>query len=750
VGQGIEHRAKWKPESSKSDKFLPRACELSDKRCMGLNWQALSELKSQFDLNVEWLAARDAAMAQAMSEHQAAQEYLVSSDGLRLQLARRSENGIEVLPNPVPPMAARDIARKLYTNGRCTEPVMIAGLDHGWLWQTLYQLECETPRTPGHRPPLYFLTRDIERLWLLMHVHDWSGLLSDQRVRLFVGADPVEQCFGSMIEHPHIPWAKLCVTIDPGIWQCHSSLRQAQAGGGTAAASVDSLWQQAHQHANQRMQQLHRQIEALYAGTDVKAQIRRVRGEKLRVLGITSYFTTFLKHSMGDWLEALQSLGHETQMCIEQADHEIANSITIAEQIVQFRPDLIVMIDHYRAEMTGLPKQVPCVMWVQDNLPNIFSAKAGAAQGPRDYCLGFGRLHLRDACGYPEKRFMPAQVGVNETRFAPMELSPTDLNDYGCDVSFVSHASTPATVLLTDQLNRADAAGKKLLIDIFEQMRAVYDSGRAITHARIIQDMVQKSLVLLRVQLDTPTRQMLLDFFTQRINNALFRHQSLTWAADLDINLHLWGRGWDQHPRFARYAREVACNQTQLRAIYQASKINLQITPTGAVHQRLLDGLAAGGFFLMRYCPGDVVEQLYRQLFEWCHANDVSNNDELRSRATTQVQELLAQVKSLLGIDPFELSGGFIDVLRLAADGQYIRSAASIWPEYDQVSFGSAQQLRERVDFFLKHPDQRTQITHAMREPVIARFSYRSISQCLLDFIADDMQRNLIPQEAAA
>jgi hypothetical protein len=709
---------------------------------MGVNWQALSARSRQFHSNLDAIGVRDPAMAQAVAGYQPVNEYVGWLDAHRLQLGRKNGDRVDTLPNPVPPAAAREIAGKLYPGGRCTEPAMVAGLDHGWLWQTLYQLECDTPRTPGHRPPLYLLARDIERLWVLMHVHDWTRLLADPRVRLFIGPDAVQQCHRNMLDNPHVPWAKLCVTIDPALWQPGS--------GGTIPPSVDSLWQSAHQAANQRMRQLSRQIEAMYAGTEVKAQIRRLRGERLRVMGITSFFTTFLKHSMGDWLEAMAALGHETQMVIEQADHEIANSIYVAEAIVKFRPDLILMIDHYRAEMTGLPQQIPCVMWVQDSLPNIFSAKAGAAQGPRDYCLGFGRLNLRDAFGYPQQRFMPAQVGVNEQRFAPAQLTREQLDAYTCDASFVSHASTPATVLLTEQLNRADPGGRKLLIDIFEQMRSVYDSGRAIAHARLIQQMIERSLLTLRAQLDTPTRQMLFDFFTQRINNALFRHQALTWAADLDINLHLWGRGWESYPRFSRYARGVACNQSQLSAIYQASRINLQITPNGAVHQRLLDGLAANGFFLLRYCPGDVVEQVYRQLFDWCQANGVEHDDDLRRRAEPPVRERLATIKALLGIDPFELSRSFMDVLRLAADGQYIRSASSIWPEYDQISFGSAPKLRERIEFFLQHPELRTQLASSMRRTAISRFSYRTTSQRLLDFIAADLEANLVRQEAAA
>jgi hypothetical protein len=703
---------------------------------MGLNWLDVSSSTTQFQANLAALRTRDAALADRIAQHRPACEYAFIADPLRLQLGIKSNSGISALPNPVPQTSAKDVARKLYPANQCTEPVMIAGLDHGWLWDAIYALECNTPRTPGHRPPLYFLARDVERLWLLMHVKDWTALLADARVRLFVGADAVEQCRQNMIANCYVPWAKLCVTVDPQLWP--------------AGVTVDSLWQSAHDAANARMQTLNRQIETMYVGFDTKSIVRRLRGQSMTILGITSLYTTFLKYSMSDWLDSMDALGHETRLVMEDADHEITNPVYFAEAIVDFKPDLILMLDHYRGEITGLPRQVPCVMWVQDHLPNIFSAKAGAAQGPRDYCLGFGRLNLRDSYGYPEKRFMPAQVGVNEIRFAPRTPSQPDLDAHGCDVSFVSHASAPATSLLTEQLNRADPQGRKLLIDVFEQMRAIYDASGMITQPLHIREMLEAATVRHRVQYDDSVKRAILDFFTNRVNNALFRHQSITWLADMGINLHLYGKGWENHPRFAKYARGVACNQTQLCTIYQASKINMQITPFGAVHQRLIEGLSAGGFFLLRYCPGDVIERIYEQLYTLTRINGFETDEELRMSANPQIQQLVSEATQLAGVDVFNIGYSLIDVLKLSADGNYIRSAGTVWgDDFDRVAYSSASELQQKVTHFLTSEHERQTISRSMRQVVLDRFTYRRISQNLIEFIAEDLAAET-PRAAAA
>ena len=85
-----------------------------------------------------------------------------------------------------------------------------------------------------------------------------------------------------------------------------------------------------------------------------------------------------------------------------------------------------------------------------------------------------------------------------------------------------------------------------------------------------------------------------------RVNNLLFRHQSLRRSLlDMDIDLRLYGRGWENNPTFAKFARGVADHRGELPLIYQASRINLQVSPLGSLHQRVMEGLASGGFFLL-------------------------------------------------------------------------------------------------------------------------------------------------------
>jgi spore maturation protein CgeB len=92
----------------------------------------------------------------------------------------------------------------------------------------------------------------------------------------------------------------------------------------------------------------------------------------------------------------------------------------------------------------------------------------------------------------------------------------------------------------------------------------------------------------------------------------------------------------------------------------------------------------------------------------------------------------------------------FLEELRGSAQGGYIRSAGTIWGEdYDAVSYGSADELKQKVTDYLKDGHERRRISKSMRAVVLARFSYAATTRRLLSFMAEELAgRNR--QKAAA
>ena len=533
----------------------------------------------------------------------------------------------------------------------------------------------------------------------------------------------------------------MSVTVDQRVWSNGQSLD-------SALASIGKSWEQRYAALLPQL----RDIEVRFDPHDWAARVRG--GKPLRILGITSRFTTFLQYSMRDWADSFRSLGHDVQVLIESADHEQMHPLIIAAAAASTRPDLILLIDHFRAECVGLPQGCPAVMWVQDRLPNIFNASAGARQHQADYVLGQGRTECVHSFGYPPNRFMSSMIGTNPQRFirsasgdvitgdvtrggiTPRDITPCDITP--CDVSFVSHCSLSAEAIIAAEIARANSPeAARLLTAVFDQLKAIYDAGQSITQPYRIEAIINQSL------LDTATRvsdpQPLLDLFTHRINNALYRHQAIGWVAEMGVNLRLYGRGWESHPTFSRFACGVADNESQLADIYRASAINLQITPFGAAHQRLFDGLAAGGFFLMRRTHGDRYDQIQRDVWQRCSELRITNDQQLLA---CDDEQLLNWIRELDEVDGKPILGrgyDYVSELAVTAREGFIRSAGTIWPEFEAASFDDKNELQQKIRSFLAAPDERQQLVDEMSRRVMDELTYKAISQRLLNFIADDL-----------
>ena len=393
---------------------------ITTQAAQGLHWQHLCLLSGQLEANCEALATRMPELAARVMAFSSVADWMLAIKGNQILIADLSDGVIRMRPCMLSAMAANQTLERIYPDRHYTEPLLVAGVDQGWLWEQAYSMPVSTPALPGHRPPLYFMAQEMEDFWIALHLHDWRELLADGRVRLMVGEDVVEQFKRELAENARVVPPKLALTLGAPVWP--------------EGTDLGSMVAEARLPLERELHDLVGRYPELYAGVTAEGVAQRLRGgEKLRVLGITSRYTTFLQYSMRDWLAAFERLGHSTRLLIEDAPHEQMTGLCFARACVDFRPDLIVLIDHYRGEYKLLPRQIPSAMWVQDRLPNIFSAAGGAAQGANDFCLGFGRLHLSSRYGYPADRYMTATIGVNEDRFDRSPPTVAQLERFRCD-----------------------------------------------------------------------------------------------------------------------------------------------------------------------------------------------------------------------------------------------------------------------------------------------------------------------------
>jgi hypothetical protein len=315
---------------------------------------------------------------------------------------------------------------------------------------------------------------------------------------------------------------------------------------------------------------------------------------------------------------------------------------------------------------------------------------------------------------------------TGEAASPPAAIDEAALAAYGCDVAFVSDESTPANLLFAEALECVpDPALAPVLSAAYDTVRAVYDNdaaatgtgrGTIIAHPARLRAIVRAAAKSNGVDPASHSLLLLLPFF-DRINRVLFQHQTLAWLLGGDFQVRLYGRGWQNHPQFAPWARGPVESANVRRAIWQASRINLAASPFGAANDDMLGGVACGAFYLMRFCPADVIERFYPPVAEFCRANGITTTAELRQRAPRAMRRLVGFASRTLRMNVLSDWDDFVPHLLEVTNAEHarVRSAAAIFSSYSEVCFSSRDELLALCTRYLYDVPQRKRVAEDLR-----------------------------------
>lgn len=459
----------------------------------------------------------------------------------------------------------------------------------------------------------------------------------------------------------------------------------------------------------------------------------------LRVLCVTSRHTTFLQYSMRDCAAALEGLGCEARVLMEASNYQRLDPTLLLREQRDFEPDLILLLSRMRYEVSEqLLDVIPSVTWDQDSLPWVFREEFRDRFGPNDFLFGIKALDAPHLYGWPAARCRYCDLAASERTYSAEPLPEADLAPYRCDASYVSHASRSPEEEHRHVLTWLER----------EHLREVYEA------------VVERLLPSWRAGPDFPgpLHSAIYDAFEQRLRrppaadefaavhqaamrlaDRALRHSALEWAADWaerrGRRLHLYGNGWERHPRFGAFARGPAANGAELRRVYQASAINLQLMGWGFLHQRALDGLCAGGFFLSRRSLWDEWTGLLRRLDDRLRsagAADPSGFERLpESDRKSAVRAALAD----LGADARWLANPY--AAAALREARQRSCTADVFAAYSRISFDSPQSFEALAERFLAAPVERAATARALRAAVIERYTYERRMRQMLELVRD-------------
>ncbi len=320
-------------------------------------------------------------------------------------------------------------------------------------------------------------------------------------------------------------------------------------------------------------------------------RLRRVLDERSRPLKIvlmTSRYTTVLQHVTRDLAEAFEQLGHRTWVLSEQRAGEALIAFGAAQRLLEIEPDFVFLLDHIRPEYASLlPSGMPVVSWVLDELPSLKDPHAISLLGSLDlaYCFNGAVARGFRTLGYPNVGQLP--FAVNPARyFAEPPLATASGIAFTTHIGQFMQDPEGAPGLNAALAARFDAepAIPLEMFRILPLLESVLRELGLAASPEATRQLVYHGLMRARQQ-----------------DRERVAHQIVSAGLPLTV----YGLGWETLPEFAANVGGVVPAGPALRQVYRQHRAVLHINRGCNIHPRVLETMCSGGLVVARWDPVD-------------------------------------------------------------------------------------------------------------------------------------------------
>ena len=496
---------------------------------------------------------------------------------------------------------------------------LVIGIGSGHELVEIYKRTDNTGNTdnaaPGSALPLYLLEPDPCALVAVLCVHDLSAALNTGRLLVWAGARSLDAYIAYMSENRQalFPTQHLLFLPPDQTAFAQQAVTRINQLTETTAQRIDSI-----EHA----------VADYYAGMDNNAwrAIYTTTDRPLRILGCTSRFTTFLQYCMRDLLAGFDKLGCTTQLHQETSAIMRTTKYDLLATINEFRPDLIIYIDHFRDEYPYLSDNIPFFNWIQDLLPEITDPKSRALT-----LLDFTSVFvpqwldtLKEIPCYRDHDISLLPLGINTDVYHPCPEARAEF-----DVLYVSHLPDPTATLMPlrdtgvsfspnqDEAillhnNSIDLQG---LVVVYLMMMKTLD-GLLIDDLwrYVVEPKIRRSFVLRNLQnCEIDAHDELVEHLCRstRINQDIMlaiKYRPIRALVDKGFDVRVYGRHWERYPGVESAARGIAENGAPLNELMNSARLCINNSPGTSFHMRALEILGSGTFMLSRRIPFDAFD----------------------------------------------------------------------------------------------------------------------------------------------
>ncbi|MCK4873046.1 MAG: hypothetical protein KAS72_10005 [Phycisphaerales bacterium] len=698
-----------------------------------------SDLEQTLKTNLDALAERGADLAPHLDAWRARigeSELFTTNDGNIVKRQLADQRWIAFRPDrqqaeaaALPHLASDEGARKSY---------VLEGIDPPWLLRRVWET---TPQDDGFSPHITIAQRDPVELMDGLCLADLTDIIADPRTQWFVGEQAgahfreiLGRNLGLVVETCHLRMRNVARPIEPSISRIVNDVTKEQ--------------REVHEELGSR-------VRAMYEHRDPMWWLDRYRsGESLRILIPVSRFSTFLRHSADDLVDALRRAGHEGRTVTEPDAHSHLTTPAYYRAVLEFEPDMVIAFNFARCHMNeAVPNNIPFVTWVQDRLPRLFDPDVGASMRALDFVVGHKYKELYEQFGYPVERMTEWPVPVNQHKLAGRRLSDSQLDPYRCELAYVSHRSEPPHIMharLRLMAQDDDRLGQTL-DDLFEQLKLIC---RDVSQRGIVNLYDEALMDCLAAQGVTDPHPRLVETirtnYISPMTEQLVRHETLTWAIEIcqrrGWRLHIYGNGWDKIDEYRNCARPALEHGTQLRAAYQAAITHLHSSARTNLHQRTLEGFSAGTLMLCRFIHAEATR--YYRSHERAmtrFARPMYSHPEARwtvwdARAYPPITEA-RDLMERLGIWRFTkrhliaLSRGRQEILAKTPAASRETSIFAHLAHTEQWLFRNADELEDRLEWAIAYPDGRQDLIDDNRKRIRGVWTYDAFAHDLFSMV---------------
>ena len=632
-----------------------------------------AELADTYQANLALLIARYPHMAtqeQALEQSLRGLHLYRTTDGHHLLSRRKAGQYREWLPAITD--HTHDVKMEL-PKLRHGTPIFIDGISLGPMVERVFDATASIGLNQSL--PVFLVDEELSHLAAWLHVADRSKQLADERFFVFCGARALDDLVAFLDGHDDLASSPCCAITPPGFAALREKVMSLHAG-------VLLRRQNAYL-------EIVGQLKDRYAQRDLDYWRVRLQ-DKGPVIAVTSRATTMLQYSARDIGHALEEMGYEFHLLIEAADHLQLTGLHVVRRILEVDPMLCVLIDHLRCEQNKLLFNIPTLTWVQDPLPNLLNARAGASIGPLDFVCGYYRGRCVEEFGYPLKQFFDAPFPVSTRIFHGGPIPASDRENLACDIVYVGHMQDTVDAHFEHWQTQSSAVLQPVLQTTYERvMDTLRRGGHIIEPASFLRPIIDE----LGIQLEDNAFENIAYQYCHRLFDLAYRQQTLRWVGEwagrTGRRFQIYGRGWENHPELARYAAGPIEHGEPLRRVYRGARLALQTIPSGFQHQRTFEALASGLLVLARYSPN--------------------------SFGGYSIQQFK----------------------RRQQGGEHMYTAAAFFPGLDRVVFRSAAEFERLAERYLADTSAYDTVLAELREIVLNKYSYLRVLEGVLDKIRD-------------